>query len=240
MAKINPNFSSFFQNAVSAGFGSNEIISFMQNLFHNPSQSNERSRLQSGGGLRPDEEEASSAIHRAEEPERIIKGAAKVAGTIGGIGLAASKIPGLVKSGLAATSTKKSSKEKNKSSDQKEEPSTTEQVNPSESKSKKQPLGFAEFIKQYPELGNFFDISINHNGTPIQDAVAMAREKKLLNPIISRIEKDIGQSMEEILSQFFQGSQKNQQQAQPEQTSESRSDKQARIIQLLKERMARK
>jgi hypothetical protein len=218
MAKINPNFSNFFTNATAAGFGSNEIISFMQDMFSNPYATAEKSRLQEGtrsGSLRPDELEAAQISKRNEAPERIAKGAAKAAGTIGGIGLAAGKLPGAIQAGLGALSALGG---KGKS-----EPSQSEQ-------GQERPGGFQSFLSQHPELGKFLDdLIIGKKVSPMQ-AAAEAKKKRSFQPIIAQVEDDVGQSFEDLLKQFFQGSESEErQQVAP------RDDKISPLLQALRE-----
>lgn len=231
MAKINPNFSNFFSNAAAAGFGSNEIISFMQNVFSNPSANAEKSRLHKGasqGSLRPDELESLQEIHRSEAPERVLKGAAKAAGTLGGIGLAAGKLPDLLKTGAGILNSLQG--KKNPTQEPQEEPQ------------QEKPMGFEEFIRQYPELGNFLDDQILSKGVTPTQAATEARNKRLFKPIIGKIEGDIGQSFEDILNQFFQGKQKTQQEQpqNPTRQGMSTADKQARIVELIQQRMGKR
>src|SRR5277367_2371932 len=103
MEKINKNFSNFFANAAAAGYGTNEVVNFMKNIFTNPSSSSEKNRLKQGseqGTLRPDEASALQTIHQSETPERLVKGAAKAIAGLGSAGFAATKLPGLIDKGI--------------------------------------------------------------------------------------------------------------------------------------------
>ena len=200
MAKINENFSNFFAKATAAGFGTNQIVSFMQDIFSNPSAQAEKKRLNKGvseGTLRPDEEAAAQSIHRAEGPERALKRGAGLAATAGGIGLGVAQLPGLIKKGAGIlggllNQGKQSQEQQNQTNEQ--EP--------------KQPGGFQEFIKQNPELGAYLDSLMQKGLDPVK-AASEAKKNRKFGPLVQSIEGQMGQSFEDMISQLFQGSQGN-------------------------------
>jgi hypothetical protein len=197
MAKMNPNYANFFGKATAAGFGTNEIISFMQNLFENPAAKSYKNNLSEGmskGTLRPDETESVQSIHQSEGPERFLKGAARTASVLGGAGYAASQAPGLIKKGLGALSSIAGISPKK--SEQQQNPAEEEPQGPG---------GFEEFIRQNPELGSYLDELILKKGMSPQQAAMEAKKRRKFMPAISDIESKVGQKFEDLLGQLFEG-----------------------------------
>ena len=206
MAKINENYSNFFKKATAAGFGTNEIVSFMENLFQNPAGQAEKSRLQQGqaqGSLRPDELAGSQAIHSSEQPGRFLKGAANVATKIGAAGYGATQLPELLKKGLGALGAMGLGNQAKTEKPLSEE--TSESIG-----------GFEEFMKQNPELGSFLQKAIEAGQSP-EDAAMRAKGVKKFRDAIANIEDSVGQPFESLLSQLFQGAS----QSQPKQQKQS-------------------
>jgi hypothetical protein len=194
MAKINPNFSNFFAKATAAGYGTNQIMSFLQDVFSNPSATAEKNRLGKGiseGTLRPDEEAAAHAIHRAEAPERALKKAGTLATSVGGVGLGVTKLPGLIKQGVALASQmmgkggQAAPAQENAGSSQ-EAPST-----PAD-----------QFLRSHPELGNYLDGLISQGMSPIE-AAQKAKSNPRWGATIDKIEGDIGQDFISLIAQIF-------------------------------------
>lgn len=136
---------------------------------------------QPSAGSRPDEQAAFNRRQQEELPGRVAQGVGALgAGAIGGLGASA-----LTSAGEAIGNA-----------------ATPQQENQSQ-----QPGGFLEFIKQNPELGSYLD-SLMQTGMSPGQAATEARKKRKFLPIIEKIEKQIGQSFEDLLGQLFQGSER--------------------------------
>ena len=138
------------------------------------------SQDQPSGSLRPDEEAGMNRRKFEEAPSRIAQGLGTVAaGALGGAG--ASALTGL---GQAAMQNEQSSAQETQS---------------------QQPGGFLEFIKQNPELGSYLDSLIQKGMDPIQ-AASQAKKHRKFAPLVEKVERQMGQSFEDLLAQLFQGS----------------------------------
>lgn len=206
MARLNKNYADFFAKATSAGYGTNEIMSFVQKLFENPAGENERSRLKQGqasGTLRPDELSAKRSIEDADFPEQVLKGASNLALTVGGTGLAATKFSGLLNKGMGALGALGSALGS-------QTPQGTQTPQESEPAARSQPANpFQEFMQQHPELGAFLQREISTGNSPENAAMKAKSIKKFREPIAS-IEDRVGQPLESLLSQLFQWTRRSQ------------------------------
>jgi hypothetical protein len=234
MVKLNSNYQKFFTNASAAGFGAGEIINYLENIFTNPEQRQQRKSLENNPNLRPDEAANLSQVQRSEAPLNVAKAIPGVIGKAGAIGAAASAAPDLLKKGLELLGGNKQLPKNETSAETNQKPVEESPSTP-----------FDNFLSQHPELGAFIQKQLKSGFTP-PDAALKAKAVPKFRPSISKIEGDIGQPLENILSQLFGGSQENQgqsmtqkvvQQAQGMQQSSNNREKMAKVVALMQARM---
>jgi len=219
MAKINQNFSNFFSKAAAAGYGSNQIIQFLQGLYQNPIAKAEKGRLHEGaekGTLRPDEQESLQEITRSEMPERIAKGAANLALSLGGAGVAATQGPALLQKAagvIGALGGGGASPQQGQAQPQAPGPAPA-QAAASQPQQTPQPAAqpstqaggmgavLQKFISQYPDIGKALDKKLT-SGKSIREAALEVKNSKLYKSLTKKIEDDMGQPFEDLLEQLF-------------------------------------
>lgn len=208
MAKLNPNYQNFLTNAAAAGFSTHEVISYITDLFGSPGSKQTKKDL-SAESARPDEKAAAQTLHRSEMPERLIKGAAGAVGRVGGI----AAVPGLIGKGISALQGIGNQSSQQQQASQAASPNTggagqgtSGRLSP---QSQQNPPGYnpaASLLRQFPDLGKFMQDQIA-KGLDVQSAVSLARNKKLLAPIIKRIENEMGEDFGAFASRLFGDSQ---------------------------------
>jgi len=216
MAKVNKNFSNFFSKAAAAGYGSNQVIQFLQGLYSNPVAEGEKERLNAGmskGTLRPDEQESLQEIERSQTPAEIAKGAGNLAFSLGGAGLAVTKGPAILKKASGAIGkffgkeevakktvkgVKNAAKAASSSAAPVAEVATATQAPQAAN-------ALQSFVSQYPQLGKALNKHVQA-GMGMKDAAIQVKKNKMYSPITKKIESDMGQPFEDLVGQLFGGS----------------------------------
>jgi len=192
LEKISPKMKSFFGGSLAAGYTANEAMDYLRKEFSSPGQKETRATDQNA---RPDELAAKARLSHEEAPSRIAQGVGAVGlGVLGGAGAS------------ALTNVAQAVNQGN------EQPQT-------EQSQEQRPGGFVEFIKQNPELGSYLDALMQKGADPIQAAL-QAKQHRKFRPLVESIEKQMGQSFEDLLSQLFQGAQGAQNQRSQAQVSQ--------------------
>lgn len=203
LTRINPKFKNFFTEAASYGIDTNRAIDYLTDRFSNPSTQQFEGQLEQGanqGTLRPDEMAARSEISNANIPSKLLKGAASFGGA--GLALGSGESDQQEQAAQAASPNSGGAGQATQGgpSPQPQAPAQQPQGNPP---------GFnpaSSFLIQFPELGKFMEEQIAQGIDP-QSAAALARKKRLLAPIIQKIEKKTREDFGQLASRLFGGSQ---------------------------------
>lgn len=228
MKKINKNFSAFFSNAAAAGYGANQVISFLTDMFQTPAKKSERNRLSQGeaeGTLRPDESSALQELHQSDTPIRGAKNIASTINKLGGAAFAGVNAPEVLKKGLDILGGLGGSSQKKQNTDQPISPDTNQQSGSSQPNSKQtdpqnpqSPANAAQsFINQHPELGIYLDRQMQEGKTPEQAALSAKQHKKYSRDV-SQIERDVGMDFIDLINQIFSNQPKRENPAQSNQS----------------------
>lgn len=194
ISKINPRLQSFIKGSLAAGYGGNEILSYLKNQISSPQEA-------LGRTPRPDEEAIQNINAKSEMPLNLAKGAATAGLALGG-GALASALPaaaGALAGGggeeekVSETVTEKPMKAK--------EPTLKEKI----VEDVKYMTPSDTFIRKHPELGRFLDSLIKQGASPVE-AAAQAKRSKKWSPLVSSIEESMGQPFEELIGRLFQPS----------------------------------
>jgi hypothetical protein len=184
LQKVNPKLKRFLGTSAALGYGANEIIEFLREKAQSVGERQFRSSLQervSNGMARPDEGANLERLNQSALPGNLLQGAAASGiGALGGLGAA-----GMINKGAKSTITP-----------------LIEQTTPQASGEEKP--GIENLFKQYPQLGKAINAEMS-KGSPIEIAAREVKKKKLLKPIISKIENQVGQPFEDVVSQLFYG-----------------------------------
>ena len=188
--KINPKMKQFFQASSKYGYPVGAALGFLRSEFGGGKASVDQ-------GLRPDEAANLEIARQKQAPQRLAQTALNIGGgaALGGLaGGAATMLGGML--------------------GQQGDQQTSQEIPPQDQQQEGQPQrtgGAANFIAQHPELGTFLDQQMAKGMSVIQAATEARKVRKLL-PMIQNIEQNIGQPLEDILTQLFQGQQQGAQQ----------------------------
>lgn len=181
--KIAPGIGPFVAGAQAAGYVSDQVVDFLRNKYMSPQERTKRAELEdrsSQGVARPDERAELARFQQRGAPVDAFANAAKLGSRlIGGLGSAAQA---------------EQLDQQSNQSQQTSQPETQAQA--------KGPDMSSSFLSQYPELGKFIQGQISIGSSP-QEAAMNARKKRLLSPIISKIEGQVGEKFEDVVSRLF-------------------------------------
>jgi len=265
LEKIDPRFGKFFTNAAAAGFGTDQALSYLRNKFLSGTHGDDKRMLESRvseGIARPDEMASLSQIRSQDRPVDMAQKAISV-GVGLGAGFMSDERPeeqpkeapspqragqgplqGMDEATKAANERTDFYRKYGTYPENLAQPQVQPQVQPKaqpQAQPKVSPQvstpssGAANFIAQHPELGAFLDQKMEKGMSVIQAATEARKVRKLL-PMIQDIEQNIGQPLEDILTQLFLGSQQGGQQAQ-QGTSQQQNPQLAQLADLIKQYM---
>lgn len=218
--KIAPKLVPFIAGASSAGYAADQVLDFLKNQFISPKEKRERASLTErvGSGVaRPDEAANLSRMERKAAPfenaQQGIRMASQLAGGLASLGgqpqqqeepkkqeappqltqEEISQLPGQPKQlparGLGQGLPVVNQRAQGMAAPQPQEQSRS--FNP-----------LAAIIGQFPQLGQFLDEQIKAGKEP-REAAILAKKKRLLSPIVGKIEKDVGQAFEDMIATLF-------------------------------------
>ncbi len=211
--KVAPKYASFLGNASAAGYGSNEILNFLKSKFSskNEKEAEDHAQLErrkEGGNARADERAASTLqTQRSDSRDLLSKGASAI-GNIGAAALGGAAIPAAMQ-GINSFLGQREDQQQPQQ-DQAQPTQQAQPINKAPSNGQATPTGqpnhnpASSFISQFPELAKYIESEIAKGASP-QEAASTARARKLLRPIIDKIESGIGEKFEDLISRLYPG-----------------------------------
>lgn len=190
LEKINPKFRKVFGEAEKYGYPAGAVLGFL------------RSEM-GGGSQEPVNPQERPDISANKELKRQSQLPQRLAGAVGNVAGGAA-LGGLSGAALGGLSSVMSNPESSQQSPEQVQPQTKPQP---QSPEQQKPGGFQTFLDKHPELGRFLDMLIGKGMEPKQAALEAKKQSKLI-PMIQDIESNIGQSLEDLMGQLFQGTDK--------------------------------
>lgn len=211
LKNINPKFKSFILGASAAGYSTEKILDFLKNEYTNQNESQE--------GMRPDQKAAINRRRLEEKGGRDLKTAAiagaSLAGGLGvsaltaGAGALSKAAPKVAAAARAAAAPKAPLNALSKGaaavagSAPQSAAAVAPQVVPQVAAAAPQAANMASKLMQnFPQLSKFLDGEIAKGIAPIQ-AAANARNNKMLNPIVQKIESGINEKFEDLIGRLY-------------------------------------
>ena len=202
LKNINPKFKSFILGASAAGFSAEKIIDFLKSEYTNQDEFKE--------GMRPDEEAAINRRKLNEKGGRDLQTAAiagaSLAGGLGvsaltaGAGALSKAAPKVAGAAAAAKKAPLNSLSKGAAAVAGSAPQAAA-VAPQVAAPQVANMA-SKLMQNFPQLGKFLDGEIAKGIAPIQ-AAANARNNKMLNPIVQKVESGINEKFEDLIGRLY-------------------------------------
>lgn len=205
LKNINPKFKSFILGASAAGYSTEKILDFLRSEYTNQNESKE--------DIRPDEEAAINRRGLEERTGKTLKTAAiagaSLAGGLGvsaltaGAGALSKAAPKVAGAAAAAKKAPLNSLSKGAAAVAGSAPQAAAVAPQVAAQAAPQMANMASKLMQnFPQLSKFLDGEIAKGIAPIQ-AAANARNNKMLNPIVQKIESGINEKFEDLIGRLY-------------------------------------
>lgn len=218
--KVAPKYAPFLSKAAAIGHAPSEILGFLKNKFsgkgdREAADNEQLERRIASGNARPDEKASSSLYNQRSEGREIGRGALSALGGIGAAAAGGAAIP-LAAQGISSLigqgdNTQQAQPIPQAQPQSQPNPLTQQVASPPHSQptatTKPTHNPASSFITQFPELAKYIESEIDKGASP-QEAASTAKARKLLRPIIDKIENQVGEKFEDLIGRLYPSSAK--------------------------------